>query len=92
VNDIVMVEPAQEIHPVIAVGGPDAWIELHAQAYDAVLPGLGDVLREVWPVVRAACIPCDCAMDPYHRWNCPWTPIWAQTVRDLDVNPWTVFW
>ena len=34
--------------------------------------------------------PCDCPMNPYHRWNCSLTPIWAQTIRDLDVNPWTV--
>lgn len=33
---------------------------------------------------------CDCPMDPYHRWNCPATPIWSQTIRDLDTNPWTV--
>lgn len=33
---------------------------------------------------------CDCPLDPYHRWNCPLTPTWAQTMRDLDCNPWTV--
>lgn len=33
---------------------------------------------------------CDCPMDPHHRWNCTLTPIYAQTIRDLDVNPWTV--
>lgn len=33
---------------------------------------------------------CDCPMDPYHRWNCAATPIWAQTIRELDTNPWTV--
>lgn len=33
---------------------------------------------------------CDCPLDPHHRWNCPLTPIWAQTMRDLDCNPWTV--
>lgn len=31
---------------------------------------------------------CDCPLDPHHRWNCALTPIWAQTIRDLDVNPW----
>lgn len=37
----------------------------------------------------ADCPPmCDCPMDPYHRWNCPLTPIWAQTIRELDCNPW----
>ena len=44
-------------------------------------------------------IPCDCPLTPsgtrpprppYHRWNCSLTPTWAQTMRDLDVNPWTV--
>ena len=34
--------------------------------------------------------PCDCPMDPHHRWNCALTPIWAQTIRDQDCNPWTV--
>lgn len=34
--------------------------------------------------------PCDCPMNPFHRWNCSRTPIWAQTIRDLDLNPWTV--
>ena len=33
---------------------------------------------------------CDCPLNPYHRWNCTLTPVWAQTIRDLDVNPWTV--
>ena len=46
---------------------------------------------------------CDCPQHPsgtrrrdgqpprqHHRWNCPLTPIWAQTMRDLDCNPWTV--
>ena len=33
---------------------------------------------------------CDCPLTPYHRWNCHLTPIWAQTMRDLDCNPWTV--
>lgn len=32
---------------------------------------------------------CDCPMNPYHRWNCALTPIWADTMRDLDCNPWT---
>lgn len=33
---------------------------------------------------------CDCDPAAYHRWNCAETPLWAQTMRDLDVNPWTV--
>lgn len=40
---------------------------------------------------------CDCphigaadGMRVRHRWNCTLTPIWAQTMRDLDCNPWTV--
>lgn len=40
----------------------------------------------------ADCPPqCDCPLDPHHRWNCPLTPIWAQTIRGLDCNPWKVF-
>ena len=35
-------------------------------------------------------VDCDCPLDPHHRWNCALTPIWAQTMRDLDCNPWTV--
>lgn len=70
----------------------DEVIEAYAQAYDAyVLPGLGDVLRGAWREVRSSFFPppCDCPMDPHHRWNCALTPVWAQTMRDLDVNPWT---
>lgn len=35
---------------------------------------------------------CDCPVNPFahHRWNCDLTPIWAQTMRGLDINPWTV--
>ena len=33
---------------------------------------------------------CDCDPASYHHWNCRATPIWAQTIRDLDTNPWTV--
>lgn len=31
---------------------------------------------------------CDCPRHR-HRWNCQLTPIWAQTIHDLDTNPWT---
>lgn len=38
--------------------------------------------------------PCDCPDTSFgrnpHRWNCALTPIWSQTIRDLDTNPWTV--
>lgn len=64
----------------------DMYIEASAQAYDAILPTLGDVLRDIWPQVRP--LPtCDCEL-PHHRWNCHLTPIWAQTIRELDTNPW----
>lgn len=33
---------------------------------------------------------CDCDPAAHHRWNCHTTPVWAQTIRDLDTNPWTV--
>lgn len=77
--------------------GGDDIIEAYAQAFDALLiPGRGDVLRDAWRDIKTWLLPplCDCPMDPYHdpyhRWNCPLTPLWAQTIRDLDVNPWTV--
>ncbi len=70
---------------------PDAIIEAYAQCYDdLVSPGVGDILREAWRQVRPLYVPCGCPLDPHHRWNCPATPIWAQTMRDLDTNPWTV--
>ncbi|MGE2733821.1 hypothetical protein [Mycolicibacterium vaccae] len=55
--------------------------------FDPFCPDHGDpeyaaTLREV----RS----CDCPMAPHHRWNCPLTPAFAQTIRDLDCNPWTV--
>lgn len=31
---------------------------------------------------------CDCGLSAFHRWNCATTPMWAQTMRDLDINPW----
>ena len=34
---------------------------------------------------------CDCPLSPFHRWNCESTPVWAQTIRALDCNPWLVF-
>lgn len=38
--------------------------------------------------------PCDCPDTTFgrnpHRWNCHLTPTWAQTIRDLDCNPWAV--
>jgi DNA-directed RNA polymerase subunit RPC12/RpoP len=79
--------PADQPPEVLAHA--DAYIEASAEAYDSILPGLGDALRAVWADVRPA-PSCDCPMDPYHRWNCALTPIWAQTMRDLDINPWTV--
>lgn len=38
--------------------------------------------------MRHQTTPCDCPLNPHHRWNCALTPIWAQTIRDLDTNPW----
>lgn len=43
-----------------------------------------------WPPPRGR---CDCVVyrrRERHRWNCALTPTWAQTIRDLDTNPWTV--
>lgn len=67
----------------------DGMVDQYADAYDAILPGLGDVFRHTWQIVRPQPT-CDCPMDPHHRWNCALTPIWAQTIRDLGCNPWTV--
>lgn len=52
--------------------------------------GLASLLRHHGVQVEFVNSICDCAVDPYHRWNCAATPIWAQTIRDLDVNPWTI--
>ena len=71
----------------------DEYIEACAQIYDTCLfPGLGDVLRDAWREIRALVVPphCDCPLDPHHRWNCALTPVRAQTIRELDTNPWTV--
>lgn len=38
----------------------------------------GDVIRDR---------ECDCDPAAYHRWNCALTPIWAQTIRELHMNP-----
>jgi len=72
----------------------DDYIEACAQCYDSlILPGLGDVIRETWFALADIWIAnlCDCDLaEGHHRWNCTLTPIWAQTIRDLDTNPWTV--
>lgn len=84
-----MIDPFQLPWPAEILAEADAAIESTASTYDAitVLPGIGDVLRETWAAIRPRPL-CDCPMDPYHRWNCPLTPIWAQTIRELDCNPW----
>lgn len=75
--------------PAEALPVADAYIEAYAQSYDTIIPGLGDALRTVWADIRPTPT-CDCPLNPHHDWNCSTTPIWAQTIRDLDVNPWTV--
>lgn len=76
--------------PIELLAKADAHIELTALAYDAVFGTFcGDLMRDLWRDIRPEPT-CDCPMDPYHRWNCALTPIWAQTIRDLDTNPWTV--
>jgi hypothetical protein len=47
------------------------------------------LLQAASPLCGLASI-CDCDPLQYHRWNCAATPIWAQTMGDLDINPWTV--
>lgn len=79
-----------------AIVGPDGAIETTAQVYDMLLgQWCGDVLRDAWKIAVDSVLPllpwpCDCDPFEHHRWNCATTPIWAQTIRDLDVNPWTV--
>jgi hypothetical protein len=53
--------------------------------------GAGYAAISVWIEMRPTLEQrlCDCPRDPYHRWNCTATPIWTQTMRDLDLNPWT---
>lgn len=88
----VEIEPAEPAIPV-----PDEVLAT-AQAFDAMwtqllggtpFDGMTAAIRAYW---LAAVGPrwCDCPMDPHHRWNCPMTPTWVQTIRDLDTNPWTV--
>lgn len=76
----------------------DAVIDTCAEVIDLAfgtigINHLGDVYRQAWADVRPLLEQrlCDCPRDPYHRWNCPATPLWAQTIRDLDTNPWIVF-
>lgn len=69
--------------PAEALFYADAYIEASAQSYDAIIPGLGEALRIVWTDIRPMPT-CDCPLDPHHRWNCSTTPIWAQTIRDLE--------
>jgi hypothetical protein len=38
---------------LIQIIGPDAYIEAHAEAFDAILPGLGDALRDCYRMVLA---------------------------------------
>lgn len=47
------------------------------------------LVRQVW-LAHVGPRWCNCPHN-HHRWNCPMTPIWAQTIQDLDLNPWTVF-
>lgn len=82
--------------PEPAIPIPD-WALATAESLDAVVSQLlGAPFDGMTIAIRAHWLAtvgprwCDCPMDPHHRWNCPMTPIWAQTMRDLDTNPWTV--
>lgn len=78
----------------------DTAVEETAKAYDDAFGWifgnvLGDAFRAAWTLIRPQLEQrlCDCprdSHDSHHRWNCPATPVWAQTIRDLDTNPWTV--
>jgi hypothetical protein len=84
-NQIRLVNDASDL------AARDHHIETYAQVFDSLFGyATGDLLRSTWRRdIRPILTPCDCPLDPYHRWNCPLTPIWAQTMRDLDTNPWT---
>lgn len=73
-----------------------AIVDHAVDAYTATLPNIlgidwAGAFRAAWTELRPLLEQrlCDCPRDPYHRWNCPATPIWAQTIRDLDTNPGT---
>lgn len=81
--------------PIELLRAADAEMEALAAACDDAFGGLlglsvlGDAFRAAWQQIRPRPT-CDCPLDPHHRWNCPLTPLWAQTMRDRDTNPWTV--
>lgn len=89
-QDPLLANVGDDIHhrlEIVDFCGCDAWNELLA-----VVSHLEATLRRWMPGNPAPepCLICDCPMDPHHRWNCALTPIWAQTIRDLNKNPWTV--
>lgn len=82
------------LEPAIPI--PDEDLEV-AHSWDQVLTSLLDTPTQIMQAaIRAHWLAavgprwCDCPHEPHHRWNCRMTPIWAQTIRDLDTNPWTV--
>lgn len=81
--------------PIELLHEADAAVELLASTYDGmngIFGPLGDVYRELWRDLRPQPT-CRCrALTGYHDWNCELTPLWAQTIRDLDTNPWTALW
>lgn len=80
--------------PIELLHEADAAVEVMAATYDSIgiFGPLGDVFRELWRDIRPQPT-CRCrALTGYHDWNCELTPIWAQTMRDEDINPFTVLW
>lgn len=66
-------------------------VEVWADFYDSYIGyGTGDILRNAWRELVNNADPCDCP-PTHHRWNCHRTPVYRQTMRDLDINPWMLF-
>ena len=76
---------ADEMRDVLAAADLTIHVDLWHRPFDPFAKGAP------WWQWRT---PCDCPDTEFgrnpHRWNCFLTPTWAQTMRDLDTNPWTV--
>lgn len=80
-------EPAIPV-PAEALEIARGWDELWTSMLCVPMDLMQAAVRAYWLAIVGPRT-CDCPMDPHHRWNCPMTPLWAQTIRDLDTNPWT---
>ncbi|MCG7592414.1 hypothetical protein [Mycobacterium sp. PSTR-4-N] len=82
-------EPAIPV-PAEILATAEAWDHMWTQLLGGIpFDCMTDTVRAFW-LATVGPRWCDCPCDPHHRWNCPMTPLWAQTMCDLDLNPWTV--